>query len=537
MRRRWPLLGALAIYWAAVAYLVAASTRMTGGRFVYPLDDAYIHMAMAKNAVLHGVWGVTRHGFTSSTSSPLWTAMLAAADAAFGVRDLMPLALNVAAGTAIVATIHAALARRDAPPLFAFAALAAVIGAGPLPTLTVAGMEHTAHALATLWLVFASASALSPSPAPAAPEAARLALLAAMTAGLRYEGAIAAAVVASLFLISRRWRAAVAVVAGAGVPITAYGLWSMWHGWLFLPNSVLLKGTAPAATAKGLALFAVGSPALHALVGHVHMFVLLAAALLALLWLAATRRRWDESTFLLAIVAALILGHAQVARFGWFYRYEAYLVIAALAALAVVAAPNARLALPAGVDPRPLGIAALALVAVVGFPLASRGLNAFRNTPRASANVFQQQYQMGLFLETFYRGRGVAANDVGAIGYLADVRLLDVYGLATRETARMRWSGAYAPSRVGALAREQGTAVAVVYESWFGDYGGVPDGWTRAGSWQVPENVVLGESTVSFYAVDPAERAPLLAHLRAFAPRVPGDVIQSGEYRLAAVQP
>jgi hypothetical protein len=43
---------------------------MNGGSFTYALDDAYIHLAMAKNFPL-GVWGTTRYEFSSSSSSLL----------------------------------------------------------------------------------------------------------------------------------------------------------------------------------------------------------------------------------------------------------------------------------------------------------------------------------------------------------------------------------------------------------------------------------------------------------------------------------
>jgi len=57
---RDPPLAASGRVWVVARHhggLYVAATARTGGRLVYPLDDPYIHMAMAKNLSLHGVWG------------------------------------------------------------------------------------------------------------------------------------------------------------------------------------------------------------------------------------------------------------------------------------------------------------------------------------------------------------------------------------------------------------------------------------------------------------------------------------------------
>ena len=69
--RHWPILLALGIFAVTTVILWNLCQDKNGGQFVYTLDDPYIHMAIAKNVVRHGVWGVTPFQFSSSSSSPL----------------------------------------------------------------------------------------------------------------------------------------------------------------------------------------------------------------------------------------------------------------------------------------------------------------------------------------------------------------------------------------------------------------------------------------------------------------------------------
>src|SRR6266581_6972380 len=90
----WPLLAACALLLASIAVLLRASLELTGGHLVYTLDDPYIHMAMARSFAQHGVWGLTAQGFTSSTSSPIWTFIISAAFRLLGPQVWIPLAFT-----------------------------------------------------------------------------------------------------------------------------------------------------------------------------------------------------------------------------------------------------------------------------------------------------------------------------------------------------------------------------------------------------------------------------------------------------------
>ena len=65
------------------------------GHFVYPLDDTYIAMAMAKNFAAHAVWGVTPYEFTSAASTPLYVLLLAAGNGITGRLVWLPLAFRL----------------------------------------------------------------------------------------------------------------------------------------------------------------------------------------------------------------------------------------------------------------------------------------------------------------------------------------------------------------------------------------------------------------------------------------------------------
>ena len=81
----WPLAAAMAIPLASEAALGVAMVRTTARPLVYPLDDTYIQMAIAKTLAAHGTWGVTRYEFSDAGSSLLWPLLLAVLDRLAGL--------------------------------------------------------------------------------------------------------------------------------------------------------------------------------------------------------------------------------------------------------------------------------------------------------------------------------------------------------------------------------------------------------------------------------------------------------------------
>lgn len=153
-----------------------------------------------------------------------------------------------------------------------------------------------------------------------------------------------------------------------------------------------------------------------------------------------------------------------------------------------------------------------------------------KDTPIASNNIYEQQYQMALFLKQYYQGANVAANDIGAINYYADINCLDLAGLASNEVLNLIRNNKFNTNNIDELTKNHNTQIAIVYNSWYEQAGGLPKSWHNVGEWTITNNVVCGGVTVSFYAVKPDEKDKLLQNLRNFSKQLPIDVIQSGEY-------
>ncbi|GAI64747.1 unnamed protein product, partial [marine sediment metagenome] len=159
-----------------------------------------------------------------------------------------------------------------------------------------------------------------------------------------------------------------------------------------------------------------------------------------------------------------------------------------------------------------------------------RSYRLIRDTPQATNNIYEQQYQMGLFLEKYYEGDCIAVNDIGAINYHADIECLDLRGLGSYEVAEAIQEDDLDEDFVFEMAKDMNCKIAIIYEDK--DYGyGIPDEWTKVGEWKIKNNVVCGDDEVSFWAVDDGELGSLIKHLKDFSSKLPDSVEESGLYK------
>lgn len=513
---------------AVVILLVAMKS--TDGRLIYCLDDTYIHMSIAKNVIDHSVWGVTQYGFSSSSSSIIWPILMVLGYLVTGVNEWMPFFLCCVCAVILTMITVRYLSRYYTNPLAQFGTAILVLIMMCVPTLIFSGMEHILHALLSLAFVERSVNLLTRKESGRRDRAV-IVLLSILLTSTRFEGVFLVLVVASLFLLKRRSRDSFLILCAGFFPIAAFAVFSVSNGSNLLPNSLLLKGHSPSiSTTKGV-LKLVGGLVVKRLFYARYLTVLLVMSVL-LVWrhIKVHGLVLNERIAPAVIFIPVLLLHLEFAGLHAFYRYDSYLIMLGLVAIFIAATEFLRtidftkLKIP-GLLSR---VSLVTVVLLLFYPLVSRSLLALQHTPKASQNIFEQQYQMAQFLDLYFEGKTVAANDIGAINFFSDIRCVDLMGLADDEVTSARLNGKFSPAFVDSLTGSRKVDIAILYDKWFVPTGGLPSNWRKLGEWKVDNSVVLGSDRVSFYAVDPYSADGLAASLSDYSTRLPSGVTQIG---------
>jgi hypothetical protein len=242
---------------------------------------------------------------------------------------------------------------------------------------------------------------------------------------------------------------------------------------------------------------------------------------LALIARQSRRTRDREPAVVLAtLFISCELMHSAFVKLEWFYRYEAYLMVLGVVSLAFLWSSDEGVRERARQFKRlPAGRLVLVLLAL---PLAIRAASALGETPLATRNVFEQQYQLGLFFRQELPDAPIALNDIGAVSWLTTTPVVDVYGLATQAVADLKRQGRWDASAVKGLLAARGVRAVAMYECALAPL--IPASWTLVGEWEIRDNVAVSGQTVGFFAPAPTDVDRLRTALERFGPRLPPDV-------------
>jgi hypothetical protein len=340
-------------------------------------------------------------------------------------------------------------------------------------------------------------------------------LVLAVAAVVRFETVFFAVALAGALVASAlpRPRAAMRLGAGcllaAGLPVAGFAAVNRAMGQDWLPNSVVAKSAAGGSTR---ALVPSLQDTAEAMARDP---VVLALVLVAIAYLVGAWRGGSRSA---VVPAGAFLGtallHSAFGDYGWYERYQAYVVAlgvyAALAVLSEVADPRRQ---------RTLVMAALVAVPL----LAPLKWSALYEVPHGSENTYRQRYQLGLFLERYYDGRPVATGELGYATLFHDGPVVDLLGLGSHEVLRALEAGRTDAAYWRDLVDRRGAEVVAMYPSSLRFEN--PPEWTLVGEWTLGmERTSALEDRFQFWAPRPELVAPLRDHLLDFAPRLPDGV-------------
>jgi len=509
------------ILFALTAFIECKALIADNGIFCYPLDDTFIHLAVAKNVALFGNWGATKFGFESASSSLLWTLLLSAFFRFFSNNILLPFILNVICGATLIVILQQWLKKQNIGTTAQIIILTCVTFFTPLPVLIISGMEHTFQCLISFVFIYKFSDWLGKIREVHIKKQAlpgKIYVYGILLTAIRYEGLFLIAIAAILLL--RYGKILTAFLFGfvATLPTLIFGIYSIVKGSYFLPNSVLLK-----ANSNTNVFHFISDLLFHRLLGGSpnslaiqHLLLILPIAYLVFQF---KNKLKPNHKFILIIITACSFLHLCFADTGWFCRYEAYLICTSVPVLGVLL-NNYKWDVLKMINTKFL-IPALTISLILLLPFIYRSGYALKIASTAIENIYNQQYQMGQFMNKYYYKDKLAANDIGCTFYFTEGDNVDLWGLATFDIAKSKRKQYYTANFLNNYTKEKNVKIAIIYDDWFKDKVGMVNNWIKVGSWTIPNNKICGDSIVSFYSVDKSFQEGLKQNLHEYEPSLP----------------
>lgn len=489
------------------------SVSKTNGHYVYPLDDAYIHLAIAKNFALHNVWGITKYQFSSTSSAPLFTFILSWLIKVFGNNDQIPLYFNVIFSLGIIYCLsiyYAGIFKNMRRAVFAvvFTLLFAVLHLQML-----SGMEHIFQVFLFIVNIFCFYHW----------DKNRWAILGfyltILLMGLvRFESMFYFIILAFVFILIRKWKGAIGVLMAGFVPILIFCYFNYQQDGYFFPNSVVVKGTKLSLDSNILSQLRViffDNFLLNISFYKIGVFPILLCMIFIYRDLKTkTFKEVVNDNFFPIVFSLVMICHAMFADLKGMFRYEAYILLGF--SMSLIPKMSGLFFDFKNYIKREKIITLFIIINIL--LLCYKGWMAHRILENGGKNIYEQQIQSARFLHTYYNNSKVVANDIGAITYYTDIHLLDIVGLGSIEMIPFNENRNLLSDKFESFlteySRNHHYEIAVIYDEWF--QGHVPKTWKKVAVLKIRHIVTASKDEVSIYSIDPANLEMLKKNIQSF---------------------
>lgn len=454
----------IGVYFILLLLILLPIFSVSGG-MVYPLDDVYIHLTMAKNLFQNGTWGMFSNENISASSSPLYTLLLSPLTFNESIAILAPIVLNVIASLLLLYQLHLLLQTTLTSSVFRYVIGIVFILLIPLPSLTVMGMEHLIHCLFIVIIIrYTLTESLTKNILP---------LFISFSIFLRLETTFVIGGLLAWCLLERKWGIIVQLLIGCCIGIFLYFLLSVIFTIPIIPNTILLKTIISNDSFLQTTIHKVWNSKL-----------LLGISVLSFITLII---QWKKSKlFLIVFITSLL--QLVLSRQGWFFRYEAFVitlffVVGLIEFLAIIDQKKK--------------IFFIIIACIFLLLCGKRAFLSMTTTHLASKNIYDQQIQMAIIIKTLPISTNIAVNDIGAVSYYNDNKILDLYGIASKDVFMLKKSNSFTPEKVQGLLNSNNIDCIFVYSSWFD--ANMFERYTPIHKLHLYNNVVCGDSLVTIF--------------------------------------
>lgn len=507
----------LTVFSAIVLGYILWSVSETDRHYIYILDDAYIHLAIAKNFALYKVWGITQYQFSSTSSSPAFTFLLSFLIFIFGNHELIPLVFNALIGICCVYFLNRYYAEIFSKTGQIVAAVLFTLLYSVFHMQILSGMEHPLQ----VFLVIINMMNLRNwylSDFKDKNAAYWFYFTITLLGLVRFESMFYFTALAFCFLILKKYRLIAPTLLFGFVPIAIFAYFNYQESGYFFPNSVLVKGTRVHSGDIGGQLY---NYIFNKILLNVTFYKLVFFPLLLTGYVFWKDYRNSHSfintfrkNFLLILWILTMLQHSIFADLKGYFRYEAYFMVG----FTMAAIPrlkefliNFRVHLK-----QDYLLSFLVLMNIVLMFYKTGFANYILKY--GSKNIYEQQIQSAKFLHQYYNTSKVIANDIGAISCFTDIHLLDIVALGSAEMIPFNEQGREFNEDFKNFLTEYGKKnqydIAVVYDRWLD--GQIPETWNKAADLYISPVVSVAIDKVSIYSVNPEHYSQLIQNIQHF---------------------
>lgn len=511
-KRKSFLVSVLILFGLCLGYYINVLFK-TDYHYIYFLDDAYIHLAMAKNFAMHHVWGVTSHEFSSSSSSPLFTGLLSGFIWLLGNNDQFPLYINLVFGVGIIYFLNAYFSEYFKETKNIVIAVLFTIFFAVLHLLLLSGMEHLFHVL-LITINILCLTKINYNKSTVFGFYFTIVLMGLV----RFESMFYFVILAFCFLLQSKWKTAFFVISAGLIPVAIFCYFNYQQDGYLFPNSVVVKGTKLDFTSGFLIQFK--NIFLNNLILNISFYkVGIFPIIMCLVFIFKDIKKYNfskviENNFLLIVISLLMICHSLFAELKGGFRYEAYI----LTGFSMALIPKMKFFFEdfknSIKNKKLLSVLGLAncLLLLYKFGIAHLALN------NGGKNIYEQQVQSAKFLNTYYNTSKIVANDIGAITYYTDIQLLDIAGLASTELISLNENKAEFDDRFETFMTQYTLKnkydLAIVYEVWLGGY--VPKGWKKVAVLKIQNKISVAQDEVTIYCISSEKLNSLRENIKNF---------------------